>query len=322
VLVTALRRGVDPRSTYYTSKKLSLNVPGSNENYEVETYDGSYGGRMDLVKATLKSDNTVYAQLDVDLGPKKVAETARLMGITTKLDGLPAEGLGGLRLGVSPLEMANAYATLAAGGIRSRAKAIRRVDFPDGKSEELGRPQRKRVFSDGVTAEATKILQKNVRSGTGTKAKIGCPAAGKTGTTDNFNDAWFVGYTPKLAAAVWVGYPNALREMRGIHGVDVAGGTFPAAIWGAFMGQVSGDCGSFKDPENPVEFRPFYAQYASQGAPAPDPSLTEGDSTETETDDGTGAGTYGGGGGAYTTPSETGATGTTTTEDGASVEGE
>ncbi|MEJ7718176.1 MAG: transglycosylase domain-containing protein [Thermoleophilaceae bacterium] len=267
VLTTALRRGIDPRSTYYTSKKLNLDLPDTTETYEVSTYDSSYGGRMDLVKATLKSDNTVYAQLDVDLGPKRVAETARLMGITTKLDGYPAEGLGGLRLGVSPLEMANAYATLAAGGMRSRPKAIRRVDFPDGKSDELGKPQRKRVFSDGVAAEVTKVLEKNVQAGTGKKADIGCPAAGKTGTTDNFNDAWFVGYTPKLAASVWVGYPNAQREMRGVHGIDVAGGTIPASIWGAFMGQATSgrDCGRFKSPDNPVKFTPFYGRYASQG---------------------------------------------------------
>jgi penicillin-binding protein 1A len=317
VLVTALRRGVDPRSTYYTSKKLDLDIPGTSQNYEVETYDGSYGGRMDLVKATLKSDNTVYAQLDVDLGPKKVAETARLMGITTKLDGLPAEGLGGLRLGVSPLEMANAYATLAAGGIRSRPKAIRRVEFPDGKSEELGKPQRKRVFSDGVAAEATKILQKNVQSGTGTKAKTDCPTAGKTGTTDNFNDAWFVGYTPKLAAAVWVGYPNALREMRGVHGVDVAGGTFPASIWGAFMRQVPGSCGAFKEPTKPIQFQPFYGQYASQGAPAPDPSSTDSTEQAGSTDQaGTGSTdqTGGTGGQSYSSPSETGTTTDSTNE--------
>ncbi len=322
VLTTAVRRGVDPKSTYYTSQKLSLDLPDTTENYDVETYDGTYGGRMDLVKATLKSDNTVYAQLDLDLGPDEVAETARLMGITTKLDGYPAEGLGGLRLGVSPLEMANAYATLAAGGMRSRPKAIRRVEFPDGKSEDLGEPQRKRVFSDGVAAEVTKVLEKNIQSGTGTKAKIGCPAAGKTGTTDNFNDAWFVGYTPKLAASVWVGYPNALREMRGVHGVDVAGGTFPASIWGAFMRKAKEGCKRFEEPDDPVQFTPFYAGgYASQGAPAPDPSSAKPGSTGTGpyttpsepgvdsgSTGGAGSGSTGGGGstGPYTTPSEPG----------------
>ena len=271
VLTTALRRGVNPKSTFYNSKPLQLQIPGYGP-YKVETYDNSYGGRMDLVKATLKSDNSVYAQLDVDLGPKKVAQTAKLMGITTKLDGIPSEGLGGLRLGVSPLEMANAYATLAAGGIRSKPKAIRRVDFPSGKSDNLGKPKRKRVLPDGVASEVTKILEANVKKGTGVKASIGCPAAGKTGTTDNFNDAWFVGYTPTLAAAVWVGYPNALKEMRGIHGIDVAGGTFPASIWGAFMGRAKEGCSGFRAPSNPVSYVPFYGKYASQGAAAPEKS--------------------------------------------------
>ena len=184
---------------------------------------------MTLTQATLASDNTVYAQLILDLGAKAVRETAELMGITTKLDAYPAEGLGGLRRGVSPLEMANAYATLASGGMRNEPKAITKVVFPDGKSDDLGEPKRERAFSDGVAYEVTKILQQNVTGGTGTAAQIGCPAAGKTGTTDNFNDAWFVGYTPHLSSSVWVGYPNALVEMRSVHGISVAGGTFPAA---------------------------------------------------------------------------------------------
>src|SRR3954453_5025105 len=148
VLTTAIREGVNPNSTVYVSKPLALNVPGFGI-WNVKTYDGSYGGAMNLVQATLKSDNTVYAQLDVDLGPKKVAETAHLLGIKTHLDAVPSEGLGGLRLGVSPLEMANAYATLAAGGIRSEPQAIRKVVFPDGKVDEVGKPKRKRVLTDG-----------------------------------------------------------------------------------------------------------------------------------------------------------------------------
>ena len=112
----------------------------------------------------MHSDNTVYAQLIIDLGPKAVRETAKLMGITTKLDAYPAEGLGGLRLGVSPLEMADAYATLASGGMRNKPKAITRVVFPDGKSDDLGEPERKRAFSDGVAYEVTKILQQNVQA--------------------------------------------------------------------------------------------------------------------------------------------------------------
>jgi penicillin-binding protein 1A len=139
VLVTALRQGINPNTTTYVSKPLNLNVPGFGP-WQVKTYAGTYGGSMNLVTATLKSDNTVYAQLDIDVGPKKVAETAHLLGIRTKLDGIPSEGLGGLRLGVSPLEMANAYATLAAGGIRSEPRAITRWCSPTARSTRSASP--------------------------------------------------------------------------------------------------------------------------------------------------------------------------------------
>jgi penicillin-binding protein 1A len=267
VLTTAIREGVDPRSTTYESKPIHLQIPGYG-TWSPKTYDNSYYGTMNLVKATLKSDNSVYAQLDVDLGPEKVAQTARDLGITSKLEGVPSEGLGGLGEGVSPLEMARAYATLAGGGKRHKPVAITKVEFRDGKTDDsLGRSKGKQVIPDGVAYEVTKILEQNVQAGTGTKAQIGCPAAGKTGTTDNFNDAWFVGYTPDLATAVWVGYPNALRQMRNIHGnAGVAGGTIPALIWGGYMSQAKGgDCRGFPQPQNPAHFSPFHGQHASTG---------------------------------------------------------
>src|SRR5688572_22571854 len=294
VLVTALRQGVDPNSTTYTSKPLDLVVPEYGP-WKVSTYDDSYGGTMDLVQATLRSDNTVYAQLDIDLGPKNVRETAEMMGITTQLDGIPAEGLGGLRLGVSPLEMANAYATLASYGIRNEPKAITRVEFPDGKADELGKPKRKRVFPEWVAYEATKILEQNVLGGTGTAAQIGCDAAGKTGTTDNFNDAWFAGYTPHLSAAVWVGYPNALIEMRSVHGISVAGGTFPAQIWGSFMGVAKGaNCDSFRPSVDTPEWSPFYGQYSSTGTSADTSYSYSGDSYTAPAPEGPGDDSAGG----------------------------
>jgi penicillin-binding protein 1A len=258
VLTTAIRKGIDPNHTTYVSKPLDLNLPHYGR-WKVKTFDNSYGGTMNLVKATLKSDNTVYAQLILDVGPKAVRETARMMGIKTELDGLPAEGLGGLRLGVSPLEMADAYATLASGGIRSEPIAIRRVVFPDGKSEDLGKPKRKRVLQDGVAAEVTKILEANVRRGTAVRADYGCPAAAKTGTTDNFNDAWLVGYTPKLATAAWMGYPNALVSMPGVQG-----GSYPAGIWHDYMTVAHGSfCGGFPPPSNPVHLSQFSGHYTT-----------------------------------------------------------
>jgi penicillin-binding protein 1A len=265
VLTTAVLQGADPDRTIYVSKPIDLEIPGYG-TWSPKTYSNTYSGAVTLTQATLQSDNSVYAQLDVDVGPDKVAETAKLMGITSKLEGLPSEGLGGLTYGVSPLEMASAYATLSAGGIRSEPQAIRKVVFSDGKSDDLGKPKRKRVFSDGVASTVTRVLEKNVQAGTGTQANIGCPAAGKTGTTDNFADAWFVGYTPHLSTAVWVGYPNARIEMTSVHGISVAGGTFPAQIWHDFMTTAHGtDCDSFPPPTEPARFSSFYGEHSANG---------------------------------------------------------
>ena len=148
-LTTAVRRGIDPDSTYYTSQPLDIDDPEYG-HWDVQTYSDSYAGSVNLHQATLASDNTVYAQLALDLGPDSIAATAKDMGIETQLDGLPAETLGGLRLGVSPLEITNAYATLASGGVHNKPIAIRKVTFPDGKVDEIGDPDRNRVFEDGV----------------------------------------------------------------------------------------------------------------------------------------------------------------------------
>jgi penicillin-binding protein 1A len=261
VLTTAIRRGVDPDSTYYTSKPLNINDP-TYGHWEVKTFGNSYIGTVSLTRATLSSDNTVYAQLILDLGPKQVCETAKLLGITTKLDCYPAEGLGGLTRGVTPLEMAGAYATLASGGIRHRPTGIEKVVFPDGKSENLASSKGKRVLTDGQAYEVTKVLKMNVQAGTGTAANYGCPAAGKTGTTDEAKDAWFVGYTPELSAAVWVGYPDAGIAMPGAQG-----GTYAAPVWHAFMLPAHGDyCDDFPQPSEPADFSPFFGKYASTGA--------------------------------------------------------
>jgi penicillin-binding protein 1A len=299
VLTTAIKRGVNPNSTTYVSRPLNLKTEDYGP-WKVQTYDQTYGGTMNLVRATLRSDNTVYAQLDLDLGPKSVAETAKEMGITTKLDGYPAEGLGGLTRGVSPLEMANAYATLASGGIRNKPIAIKSVVFPGGDAINLGKPKRERTLPEPVAYEVTKILKQNVLSGTGTGANIGCPTAGKTGTTDNFNDAWFVGYTPYFSTASWVGYPNALREMRSVHGISVAGGTFPAQIWKKFMDVAKGSsCADFKAPATPMKWAPFFGRYATGSVYRRGYEYRYGDQGETSGGyDGQGD-TYGGGYGGY-----------------------
>ncbi len=265
VLTAAIREGIDPDSTYYTSKPLSINDPVYGE-WNVKTFGDSYRGSMNLRSATLASDNTVFAQLILDVGPEKVCETAKLLGITTKLDCYPAEGLGGLRLGVTPLEMASAYATLASGGIRRKPTGIEKVVFPDGKTDKLVGGEGKRVLTDGEANEVTQILEANVQGGTGTAANYGCPAAGKTGTTDEGKDAWFVGYTPMMATAVWVGYPDAGIAMPGAQG-----GTLAAPVWKAFMEPTQGeDCSDFAEPETAFEPSPFEGKYASGGSSSDD----------------------------------------------------
>ncbi|MEO8688883.1 MAG: transglycosylase domain-containing protein [Solirubrobacteraceae bacterium] len=277
-LMTALRKGVDPRTTTYVSKPLKFTDPTWGP-IDVQTYGHDYSGSINLEQATLKSDNTVYEQLALDLGPPEIKQTAYDMGIKTHLDGYPAEALGGLTLGVSPLEMADAYATIASGGYRNRPTAIKKITFPDGKPDLPRRfkVKRTKAFEDWVTAEATRILVENVKGGTGTRANIGCPAGGKTGTTDSFNDAWFVGFTPRLATAVWVGYPNAQIEMTTeYHGGSVAGGTFPAEIWSDYMKQAKGKfCGDFKPAKTAAHFSPFFGKYARGGGPSTGDTSTQ-----------------------------------------------
>lgn len=273
-LMAAVRKGVRPESTSYVSKPLNI----TNSPYgpiKVKTYDNSYGGSMNLVRATLKSDNSVYMQLALDIGPENVKKAAVDMGIPSRvLRGYPAEALGGLTSGITPLEAATAYSTIANGGFRNTPTAISRVVFPkserypSGKTFDLGHPKRAKTFLNGVTGEVTKILAQNVTGGTGTRAQIQCPAAGKTGTTDNFRDAWFSGFTPRLATSVWVGYPDRQIEMRTqFFGAPVAGGSFPAAIWGSYMKvAVAGKpCGEWRKITEPVTAEAFKGRYSRSG---------------------------------------------------------
>jgi penicillin-binding protein 1A len=264
VLTTAIKQGIDPYTTYYTSKPLDLNLPRWG-HWEVHTADEGYLGVINLQQATVASDNTVFAQLDLDVGPENVAQTAKSMGITSPLDGIPAEGIGGLRVGVSPLEMADAYATLASGGIHHDPVAIEKVVLPGGRVEHPQAPHPKRVISEAVAYEVTRLLHDNIVEGTGVAAYTGCPGqAGKTGTTDGLTDAWFDGYQPNLTTAVWVGYPqsNAI-EMTDVHGIEVFGGTFPAEIWNSVYSGAEIPCEEFNQPRNPISWAPFIGNFTS-----------------------------------------------------------
>ncbi len=281
VLTTAIKQGIDPYTTYYESKPLDLNLPRWG-HWEVHTADEGYQGTINLKQATVTSDNTVFAQLDLDVGPRNVAATAKSMGITTHLQGLPAEGIGGLRYGVSPLELSDAYATLASGGIRHRPVAIAKVVFPGGKVDHPQGPRPKRILSPAVAWQVTRLLRDNITEGTGTAAYTGCVGqAGKTGTTDNETDAWFSGYQPNLATAVWVGYPesNAI-SMTSVHGITVFGGTFPAEIWHSLYTNAGAKCEEFHEPEEQIEWSTGYGQFTAAAPGTEGAKLKKGHANE------------------------------------------
>jgi len=237
VLAAALDVGISP-ATYFESHQVV--IPLGDRLWQVNNYEGSYLGSINLETATIHSDNSVYAQLTQLVGPQNIARMARNAGIRSKLNSYFAIGLGAEA--ANPLEMARAFATFANGGNRidgsilgNVPRAVRQIGT--GKNRKVNKPVPHEVLSPTKTAILNSILQKVVTQGTGRRAALpDRPAAGKTGTTENYGDAWFVGYTPQLAVAVWVGYPRELRPMlTEYHGRAVAGGTYPAEIWRTFM---------------------------------------------------------------------------------------
>jgi penicillin-binding protein 1A len=260
VLTTAVRQGIDPDSTYYDgSSPKTLDLPGGG-TWTVNNAEGEGGGTMDLTSATWHSVNVVYAQLDLDVGSENVTETAEEMGITAPLESVPAEGIGGLAVGVTPLEMASAYATLANGGIHHEPTAISKVEFPNGKIDESGTDDGDRVLSPGEAYEVTRILEGVITSGTGAGyTSTACTSAGKTGTSEEESDAWFVGYTPRFSTAVWVGHPQT-REYTGY------GGTTAGPIWQSYMESAQdGECEEFEVPEGMPELSGLDSEHTSSG---------------------------------------------------------
>ncbi len=243
VLTTAIKQGIDPYSTYYDgTSPMTLETPGGAP-WTVNNAEPG-GGTMSIAQATTDSVNVVYAQLDLDVGPENVTQTAHEMGIEAPLESVPAEGIGGLAVGVTPLEQADGYATLANGGIHHAPTAISRVEFPNGKVEETDPDSGERVLTEGQAADVTKILKTVITEGTGAGyTYMGCGAeAGKTGTSEDLSDAWFVGYTPLYSTAVWVGHPQS-REETGF------GGPTAGPIWRSYMeAAAGGNCPEFPEP--------------------------------------------------------------------------
>ena len=296
VLTAAVEMGVNPDSTYYVSAPFTYRptTVGDCEDgswWCVHTYENSYYGWSSIRSATIRSDNTVYAQLTLDVTPKRVADVARRMGVQSRLDVngayVPSIGLGSIA--VSPLDLASAYATLAAQGVYTEPTAIRRVILRDGRVDTdagWGRPARRRAISEGVAAVVTRILEQNVQYGTGTRANFGYPAAGKTGTNEEHADAWFAGYTPALATTVWVGYTRGEIPMEDVHGIAVVGGSFPAEIWRLFMQPVLAGTApvQFPEPDSWPVWKPFTrGRYALAYDPNPQQSTTTETTTSTDT---------------------------------------
>ena len=243
VLAAAIEKGIDPDTTYYTSAPFTCTTGpwcagdyAAGNPWTVTTFDHTYAGSISITTATLRSDNTVYAQLTLDVGPDTVWRMARRLGVN--LAGQkPVASIGLGSLSVSPLDMAAAYATFASGGIYAKPTAIRKVVFPNGKVDKAWeKPQTKRVLSEGVAWKMNQILGENALYGTGAGSGDGIhPNAGKTGTTSNFTDAWFDGYTRDFSTVVWMGYPKGEIPMLDVHGRAVSGATFPVPIWHLFM---------------------------------------------------------------------------------------
>ena len=239
VLASAIERGIDPDSTYYTSAPFTCSIgPWCQTPWEVHTYGNDYSGSESVTRATLQSDNTVYAQLTLDVGPRYVWQMAHRLGVHMSPD-KPVASIGLGSLAVSPLDMAAAYATFPAMGIYAKPMAITKVILPGDHvdtSSGWGKPQTKRAVSQAVAWKVNDVLRQNALYGTGAGSGDGIHVtAGKTGTTENHADAWFDGYTRQLSTVVWMGYPKGEIPMLNVHGQEVAGATFPVPIWHEYM---------------------------------------------------------------------------------------
>lgn len=279
VLAEALRQGIPLEQTYEAPSKLTIEEANAGEDWEVANYADASQGVLNLVDATRFSSNTAYAQLMMDVGPAPVAGLAERMGITTDVPELPSVVLGTSE--VSVLDMASAYSTFSNRGEHVGPYVVSKVTDADGTVLWEAPTTRDRILDQQVADTVSWVLRQVVENGTGEAARIDQQAAGKTGTTEGYRDAWFVGYTCRMTTAVWVGYsgedPDEPRFMTNVHGIEVTGGSFPAEIWRRFMGVVS-------DGDEECEFeRPEDVSPAIDRTRSTSPRSSDGDAATTTT---------------------------------------
>ncbi len=237
-LAAAMQDKISLKSTWKGPAEIVIPDPKcfdeQGEPWEVGNYSDARAGTMSLTDATANSVNTIFAQLVVQVTPQAVAAVARDLGIQSDLNPVCSITLG--TQDVTPMEMTAAYATLAARGVRREPQTITQVKTATGEVLHQWEVEDEQALGQNNADLVTFALQEVVESGTGTAADIGIPVAGKTGTAQNYQDAWFCGYTPQLAACVWVGFPRGQIEMHDVQGFDnVTGGSIPALIWHDFM---------------------------------------------------------------------------------------
>jgi len=242
-LLSALEQGVSPYMTFNPNGNVIFDIefsePWEVGNYEKTLYETD---NMTVWEGTVRSVNVVYSQLIMRIGAYGIANLAMDMGIETSLEPYPSIGLGGLTTGVSPLEVCTAFSTIADYGVRHDPVAILKITDKDGNTIEEYQEESRQVLTPITAYRAIEIMQQVVQSGTGTRARLeDRTCAGKTGTTDEAENAWFTGFTTNLAACVWMGYPEKNVKMGVIRDIRVAGGSYPAMIWNLFMTEATKD---------------------------------------------------------------------------------
>ncbi|HEX6390318.1 MAG TPA: transglycosylase domain-containing protein [Solirubrobacteraceae bacterium] len=289
ILAEALKRGYGPGSIWPSRKRSFCVVKRGKkciEAFVVNNFEDTYVGARSLANALTWSDNSVFATAGIKVGTKRVARLAERMGIRTPVSSNMAMTLGGLKEGVTPLDMAHAYETIATGGKRvygtlgsGEEGPVGIISIKQGKKTVYENKTRwRRVLSPNVAETTKQIMSTVVSQGTGKRAAFGEFAAGKTGTTENYGDAWFVGFTDRMTVAVWVGYPEKLIPMKtDFAGAPVEGGTFPALIWNTFMRTATPILDAYREADKPED------EEGDEGTPV-DPTVTAPVTTTTTTE--------------------------------------